>query len=39
MLIFDRVFFILEGHEEIHEISDEFELRPDPTRDCGVTRP
>ena len=37
--IFDRIFFILAGNEDIHNISDEFEIRPDPTKDCGVSCP
>ena len=26
-------------NEDIHNISDEFEIRPDPTKDCGVSCP
>ena len=37
--IFDRIFFILAGNENIYNISDEFEIRPDRTKDCGVSRP
>ena len=37
--IFDRIFFILAGNETIHNISDEFEIRPDRTKDCGVSCP
>ena len=37
--IFDRIFFILTGNENIHNISDEFEIWPDRTKDCGVSRP
>ena len=37
--IFDRIFFILAGNEDIHNISDEFEIRPDRTKDCGVSCP
>ena len=37
--IFDQIFFILAGNEEIHNISDEFEIRPDRTKDCGVSCP
>ena len=29
---FDRIFFILAGNENIHNISDEFEIRPDRIR-------
>ena len=27
-------FFILAGNKDIHNISDEFEIRPDRTKDC-----
>ena len=37
--IFHRNFFILAGNENIHNISDEFEIRPDRTKDCGVSCP
>ena len=37
--IFDQIFFILAGNENIHNISDEFEIRPDRTKDCGVSCP
>ena len=37
--IFDWIFFILAGNEDIHNISDEFEIRPDRTKDCGVSCP
>ena len=37
--IFDRIFFILAGNEDIHNILDEFEIRPDRTKDCGVSCP
>ena len=37
--IFDRIFFILAGNEDIYNISDEFEIRPDRTKDCGVSCP
>ena len=30
---------ILAGNENIHNISDEFEIRPDRTKDCGVSCP
>ena len=36
---FDRIFFILAGNEDIHNIADEFEIRPDRTKDCGVSCP
>ena len=38
-LFFDRIFFILAGNEDIHNISDKFEIRPDRTKDCGVSCP
>ena len=38
-LIFDRIFFILAGNKDIHNISDKFEIRPDRTKDCGVSCP
>ena len=31
--------FILSGNDDMHESSEEFEIRPDPTTDCGVTCP
>ena len=34
--LLNRIFFILAGNEENHRTSDEFEIRQDPTRDCGV---
>ena len=37
--IFDRIVFILAGNENIYNISDEFEIRPDRTKDCGVSCP
>ena len=37
--IFDRIFFILAGNENIHNISHEFEIHPDWTKDCGVSCP
>ena len=38
-LFFDRIFFILAGNEDINNISDEFEIRPDRTKDCGFNCP
>ena len=35
--IFDRIFFILSGKEVNHNVSDEFEFRPDSTKDFGVS--
>ena len=37
--IFNLFFFILAGNENIHNISNEFEIRPDRTKDCGVSCP
>ena len=37
--IFDQIFFILAGNKDIHNISDEFEIRSDRTKDCGVSCP
>ena len=39
VLVFDQIFFILAGNENIHNISDEFEIRPDRTKDCRVSCP
>ena len=36
---FDRIFFILAGNEDIHKISNEFGIRSDRTKDCGVNCP
>ena len=38
-LIFDRIFFILAGNQDIYNISDEIEFQPDLTKDCGVSCP
>ena len=38
-LVFHLILFILVGNEDMHEISDEFEIWPDPTTDCGVSCP
>ena len=38
-LHFDRIFLILAGNEDIHNISNEFEIRPDRTKDCRVSCP
>ena len=35
--IFDRIFFILAGKEDYHNILDKFEFGPDSTKDCGVS--
>ena len=37
--IFDRIFFILAGDDDIYNISEEFEIRSDRTKDCGVSCP
>ena len=37
--IFDRIFFILAGNEDNHNISDKFEFGSDSTKDCGVSCP
>ena len=34
---FDRIFFILAGNKNIYNISDEFEIRLDRTKDFGVS--
>ena len=39
VFIFDRIFFILAGNQDINNISDEFEFQPDSTKDCGVSCP
>ena len=36
---FDPIHFILAGNEDMHEISDVFELRPDRTTDYRVSSP
>ena len=38
-LNFDRNFFILAGNEDNHKVSDEFEIQPDPSMECGVSCP
>ena len=38
-LLFDRILFILAGNEDMHKSLDEFEFRPDPTTDYGVSCP
>ena len=38
-VVFDRIFFILAGNEDMHKISDEFEFPPDRTTDYGVSCP
>ena len=38
-VVFDRIIFILAGNEDMHKSLDEFEFRPDPTTDYGVSCP
>ena len=33
------ILFILAGNDDMHESWEEFEIRPDPTTDCGVSCP
>ena len=33
------ILFILAGNNGMHESSEEFEIRRDPTTDCGVSCP
>ena len=35
--ILDQILFILAGNDDIYKSLDEFEIRPDPTRDHRVT--
>ena len=37
--VFHATLFILAGNDGMHESSEEFEIRPDPTIDCGVSCP
>ena len=37
--IFDWIVFILVGNKDNHNISDEFECKPDLIMDCGVICP
>ena len=34
--IFDHIFFILAVNKDNHNISEEFEIHPDRTKDCGA---
>ena len=36
---FYPILFILAGNNDMHESSEELEIRPDPTTDCGVSCP
>ena len=35
--IFAWIFFILAGNKDNFKVSDEFEIQPDPTMDCGAS--
>ena len=37
--VFYPILFILAGNDEMHESSEEFEIRPDLTTDCGFSCP
>ena len=37
--VFYPILFILAGNDDRHESSEEFEIRPDLTTDCGVSCP
>ena len=37
--VFYPILFILVGNDDMHESSEEFEIRPDLTTDCGVSCP
>ena len=37
--VFYPILFILAGNDDMHESSEEFEIRPDPTTDCRVSCP
>ena len=37
--VFYPILFIFAGNDNMHESSEEFEIRPDPTTDCGVSCP
>ena len=37
--VFYPILFILAGNDDMHECSEEFEILPDPTTDCGVSCP
>ena len=36
---FDGISFILAGNKDNYIVSDEFEIRPDPSMECGVSCP
>ena len=37
--VFHLILFILAGNDDMHGSSEEFEIQPDPTTDCGVSCP
>ena len=37
--VFDPILFLLAGNKNIHKCLNEFEFRPDPTTDSGVSCP
>ena len=37
--LFYSTLFILAGKDDMHESSEEFEIQPDSTTDCGVSCP
>ena len=39
LAVFYPILFILAGNDDMHESSEEFEIRPDLTTDCGVSYP
>ena len=39
LLLVYPILFILAGNDDMHESSEEFEIRPDLTTDCGVSCP
>ena len=39
LAVFYLILFILAGNDDMHESSEEFEIGPDLTTDCGVSCP
>ena len=37
LAVFYPILFILAGNDDMHESSEELEIWPDPTTDCGVS--
>ena len=37
--VFYPILFILAGNDDMHESSEEYEIRSDPSADCGVSCP